>query len=96
MLAHRYDVQAALYLLALHRLLHARLGDAYQPEEQLGGALYFFLRGIDGDAGGIHPMQAPLPLLDALHALASTTSASSSTSTDASTAPTSLPTAEVV
>src|SRR5574344_1146984 len=88
MLAHRYDVQAALYLLALHRLLHARLGSAYQPEEQLGGALYFFLRGLDGDAGGIHPMQAPLPLLDALHALASPTSAS--------TDPTSLSTAEVV
>lgn len=88
MLAHRYDVQAALYLLALHRLLHARLGDAYRPQAQLGGALYFFLRGLDGDAGGIHPMQAPLPLLDALHALASPTSAS--------TDPTSLSTAEVV
>ena len=31
MAAHRYDVQAALYLLALHRLLQSRLGAAYDP-----------------------------------------------------------------
>lgn len=31
MLEHRYDVQAALYLLALHRLLQSRLGAAYDP-----------------------------------------------------------------
>ncbi len=30
MAAHRYDVQAALYLLALHRLLQVRLGDSLQ------------------------------------------------------------------
>lgn len=72
MLAHRYDVQAALYLLALHRLLHARLGAAYRPEAQLGGALYFFLRGLDGSTGGMHHIAAPLPLLDALHALITT------------------------
>ena len=41
MLEHRYDVQAALYLLALHRLLQSRLGDAYEPTQHLGGALYF-------------------------------------------------------
>lgn len=45
---HRYDVQAAIYLLALHRLLRVRLGATYDPARQLGGALYFFLRGIDG------------------------------------------------
>src|SRR5260221_7914038 len=50
MLHHRYDVQAALYLLALHRLLRSRLGTAYEPQRQLGGALYYFLRGIDGPA----------------------------------------------
>lgn len=49
---HRYDVQAAIYLLALHRLLRARLGAAYDPARQLGGALYFFLRGIDGPQKG--------------------------------------------
>lgn len=44
MLEHRYDLQAALYLLALHRLLRQRLAD-YQPARHLGGAVYWFLRG---------------------------------------------------
>ncbi|MBO0990809.1 exodeoxyribonuclease V subunit beta [Delftia sp. SD018] len=69
MLHHRYDVQAALYLLALHRLLRSRLGTAYEPQRQLGGALYYFLRGIDGPAGGMHAMAPELPLLDALDEL---------------------------
>ncbi|MBV0934469.1 exodeoxyribonuclease V subunit beta [Marinobacterium weihaiense] len=48
----RYDVQYVLYLLALHRLLKARLpGYAADPragyERHVGGALYLFLRGID-------------------------------------------------
>lgn len=69
MLQHRYDVQAALYMLALHRLLQSRLGDAYVPEQQLGGALYFFLRGMDGPAHGVHVVPPVLALLDALQAL---------------------------
>ncbi len=71
MLEHRYDVQAALYLLALHRLLRSRLGDAYVPAQQLGGALYYFLRGIDGVTQGMQVLpQSPdlLRLLDALDA----------------------------
>ena len=71
MLEHRYDVQAALYLLALHRLLQSRLGDGYDPAQQLGGALYFFMRGIDGEAGGMHVQPAPLALLQALDELLS-------------------------
>ena len=71
---HRYDVQAAIYLLALHRLLRARLGAAYEPARQLGGALYFFLRGIDGPARGEYAIPATpalLALLDTLdHLLA--------------------------
>jgi len=48
----RYDVQYVLYLLALHRLLKARLpGYAADPiagyERHVGGALYLFLRGIN-------------------------------------------------
>ncbi len=48
----RYDVQYVLYLLALHRLLKARLpGYADDPisgyEQYVGGALYLFLRGIN-------------------------------------------------
>jgi len=47
----RYDVQYVIYLLALHRLLKARLpGYAADPlagyERHVGGALYLFLRGI--------------------------------------------------
>ncbi|CAN5791833.1 exodeoxyribonuclease V subunit beta [soil metagenome] len=50
MAAHRYDVQGAIYLLALHRLLKSRLGDNYYPEQQLGGAIFFFLRGLANTA----------------------------------------------
>ena len=66
MAQHRYEVQAALYMLALHRLLRARLGPAYDPAQQLGGAVYLFLRGIDGPAGGCCTLPAPLALLDGL------------------------------
>jgi len=66
---HRYEVQAALYMLALHRLLRARLGEAYDPVQQLGGAVYLFLRGIDGPAGGCCTLPAPIELLDGLDAM---------------------------
>lgn len=66
MAEHRYDVQAALYLLALHRLLKSRLGSGYRPEEHLGGAVYLFLRGIKGPESGVCLIPACLPLLDAL------------------------------
>jgi exodeoxyribonuclease V beta subunit len=69
MAQHRYEVQAALYMLALHRLLRARLGSAYDPAQQLGGAVYLFLRGIDGPAGGCCTLPAPLALLDGLGAM---------------------------
>ena len=69
---HRYEVQAALYMLALHRLLRARLGDAYDPAQQLGGAVYLFLRGIDGPAGGCCTLPAPLGLLEELDAMLNT------------------------
>ena len=48
----RYEVQYALYLLALHRLLGARLGQDYQPDRHLGGAVYVFLRGLEGPRAG--------------------------------------------
>jgi exodeoxyribonuclease V beta subunit len=69
MAAHRYDVQAALYLLALHRLLRARLGREYDPSRHLGGAIYFFLRGLDGPSSGCHFVAPDVGLLDALDAL---------------------------
>jgi exodeoxyribonuclease V beta subunit len=69
MAGHRYDVQAALYLLALHRLLRARLGAAYEPARQLGGAVYLFLRGIRGPAAGCCWVPPRLELLAALDRL---------------------------
>lgn len=69
MAKHRYDVQAAIYLLALHRLLKQRLGRSYQPEEHLGGAVYLFLRGIKGPQNGVCLIPPCLPLLDALDAM---------------------------
>ena len=69
LLEHRYDVQAVLYLLALHRLLKARLGAAYDPARQLGGAVYLFLRGVRSPGAGCCHVAPPLALLDALDAL---------------------------
>ena len=46
MAEHRYDIQGAIYMLALHRLLQSRLGEDYDPAEHLGGAVFLFLRGI--------------------------------------------------
>ncbi len=69
MARHRYDVQAAIYLLALHRLLRSRLGAAYDPAEQLGGAIYLFLRGIEGPARGCCLIPPSPELLDALDAM---------------------------
>ena len=66
---HRYDVQATIYLLALHRLLRQRLGDGYQPAQHLGGAVYYFVRGIHGPTQGVCLLPAPLAALDQLDAL---------------------------
>lgn len=69
MLEHRYDVQAALYLLALHRLLKARLRSTYVPAEHLHGAVYLFLRGVNSEHAGCFHLPAPLALIEALEAL---------------------------
>ena len=66
--AHRYDVQAMLYLSALHRLLRARLGASYDPVRQLGGAMDLFIRGIRGPVSGCFVMPADLALLEELEA----------------------------
>lgn len=68
MLAHRYDVQAALYAVAIHRLLQSRLAD-YQPEQHLGGALYWFLRGGEATNKGMLSVDIPLELVNKLDAL---------------------------
>lgn len=70
MAEHRYDVQGAIYLLALHRLLAARIGAAYDPATHLGGAVFFFLRGIgNATTRGCHVLEPDALLLDELDAL---------------------------
>ena len=70
MAAHRYDIQGAIYMLALHRLLKSRLGDDYDPASQLGGAVFLFLRGIANTATrGCYLLPPDLELLDGLDRL---------------------------
>ncbi len=64
---HRYDLQAALYLLALHRFLRARLAD-YDPARHIGGVLYPFLRGV-GPGTGVFVARPDVAMLDALDTL---------------------------
>ncbi|WP_020652221.1 exodeoxyribonuclease V subunit beta [Massilia niastensis] len=70
MAEHRYDIQGTIYMLALHRLLRARLGDDYQPQRQLGGAIFLFLRGIANPATrGCCVLEPDLELLGGLERL---------------------------
>ena len=70
MAEHRYDIQGAIYMLALHRLLQSRLGDAYDPAEHLGGAVFLFLRGIaNPHTRGCYWIAPDVALLDGLDAL---------------------------
>ncbi len=67
-LHHRYDVQYALYTLALHRLLSFRLGDAYDYDTHVGGAIYLFLRGVDEAGNGVFVRRMPYDTVLALDA----------------------------
>ncbi len=66
-LAARYDLQYALYLFALHRLLKSRLPD-YDYDRHVGGAIYLFLRGSQAPGQGLHIDKPPRALIDALDA----------------------------
>ena len=66
-LGKRYEVQYTLYVLALHRLLRARL-PGYDYDQHMGGAVYVFLRGIDTAHAGVHAQRPPRALIDALDA----------------------------
>ncbi|MCD1584578.1 exodeoxyribonuclease V subunit beta [Halomonas sp. IOP_14] len=79
MLEKRYDLQAALYMLALHRLLKARLPD-YDPHQHLGGSMTVFLRGSRTTARGVHAVPAPVALIEALDALFAGSSTASAAS----------------
>ncbi|MGK9450756.1 exodeoxyribonuclease V subunit beta [Acidithiobacillus caldus] len=65
-LEHRYELQAALYLLALHRHLRQRLGRQYRAEQHLGGAWLWYLRACATAGGGLLYLAADPQLLDAL------------------------------
>ena len=68
-----YPLQAALYLVALHRYLRWRLA-GYDPARHLGGAAYLFLRGmtgpdvavVDGQPGGVFAWQPPATFVTTL------------------------------
>ncbi len=62
----RYDLQAAIYLLALHRLLKTRLASAYQPDLHLGGAFVWYLRGVNAKGQGLCFLKASAQLMDEL------------------------------
>lgn len=68
-LVHRYDLQAMIYLYALHRLLKTRLGERYDYEQHVGGALVFFMRGNRSPGQGVHVERPPLQAMEQLEAI---------------------------
>ena len=68
-----YPLQALLYAVVLHRFLRWRLS-AYDPEVNLGGVLYLYLRGmcgpetpiIDGNPTGVFSWRPPVALVEAI------------------------------
>lgn len=71
MLDRRYDLQALLYSVALHRYLAQRLPD-YDYERHFGGCYYLFLRALRPQSGprfGVHFERPPATKLAALEDL---------------------------
>ncbi|MDN5570889.1 MAG: hypothetical protein L0G22_06485 [Propionibacteriaceae bacterium] len=76
MMASHYPLQALLYCVALHRFLRLRL-TGYEPERDLGGVAYLFVRGMAGadtpvvDAGplGVFTWHPPVALVLAVSRL---------------------------
>jgi exodeoxyribonuclease V beta subunit len=64
----RYELQYAIYTLALHRQLKARL-PGYDYERHMGGVLYLYLRGVDGAGHGVHTERLPSSLVEAMDQL---------------------------
>ncbi|MDR3445823.1 MULTISPECIES: exodeoxyribonuclease V subunit beta [unclassified Dyella] len=70
-LRERYDLQYALYTLALHRQLRARL-PGYDYERHMGGVAYLYLRGVDEAGHGVHIERLPKALIEAMDHLFAT------------------------
>lgn len=70
MATHHYDLQYLLYILALHRYLQKRLA-GYHYETHFGGAIYTFLRGMNGESAdyGVFFHKPDWALIQALEAL---------------------------
>ncbi len=58
----RYDIQIAIYNVALHRHLSARM-KGYDPAKHLGATVYTFLRGMNGPDGSGVVVEVPLKLI---------------------------------
>jgi exodeoxyribonuclease V beta subunit len=67
-LEHRYDLQFVIYLVALHRLLKQRLPN-YNYESDVGGCIYYFLRGYQSEGQGVYSAKPPLSLIEAVDAI---------------------------
>jgi exodeoxyribonuclease V beta subunit len=76
MVAAHYPLQGLLYSVALHRYLRWRL-PGYEPDRNLGGMLYLFLRGmsavepsgVSGQPCGVWSWRPPAGLVEALSEL---------------------------
>ena len=68
MAEHRYDLQYLCYVLALHRQLRVRLPD-YDYDRDIGGVVYFFLRGLDGPARGVFSSKPSRQVIEAMDQL---------------------------
>ena len=68
MAGHRYDLQYLCYVLALHRQLRVRL-PGYDYDRDIGGVVYFFLRGLDGPARGVFSSKPSRQVIEAMDKL---------------------------
>ena len=64
----RYDMQLAVYLLALHRHLRQTLPD-YDYDRDVGGAMLVFLRGIHAPSRGVLNIKPPRTFIERLDAM---------------------------
>ncbi len=64
---HHYQLQAILYLVALHRYLRSRIAD-YDYDRNVAGAAYLFLRGMQPSlrGSGVVAMTPPKALIEGL------------------------------